>query len=269
MQPICDYSDYNYKSHFWGSGKRKYEHLCEHHLIRKLLQSLPKKPKTLLDAGCGFGRLYTAYSDIAENCILLDYAQNMLDQAKSTIGENEKVAFVQGNIYQIPLENSCCDTAVSVRVLHHIAEPSNFFSEIYRVLSPGGTFICEIPNKRHIINIIKYWILRFKNFVIKTNSPNSGDLLKELNPFSHTHLQLNHAYYNFHPKFIITLLQQQGFEISALKNTSFFRHRFFKWLFPPGLLFRIDQVLQTLLPVMNLTPSIFVLCRKESFKTVK
>jgi len=54
----------------------------------------------------------------------------------------------------IPYADDCFDLIFADNVLEHIEEPSKFFSEITRVLKPGGVFICKTPNKWHYVPTI-------------------------------------------------------------------------------------------------------------------
>ena len=56
----------------------------------------------------------------------------------------------------MPLKENSIDVIISLRTLHHVEKPSDFFMEFHRVLTKDGYIIFEIPNKRHLLAIIKY-----------------------------------------------------------------------------------------------------------------
>ena len=60
---LCDYSDYNYKESFWGNGERLYEHLIECSTLNKIYQKHCLDKTSIIDAGCGYGRLFETYSN--------------------------------------------------------------------------------------------------------------------------------------------------------------------------------------------------------------
>lgn len=49
-----------------------------------------------------------------------------------------------------PLESNSFDTVVSMNVLEHIFDFHPVFSEVYRVLKPGGTFVSSTPFMFHV-----------------------------------------------------------------------------------------------------------------------
>ncbi|MFC1771499.1 class I SAM-dependent methyltransferase, partial [Candidatus Margulisiibacteriota bacterium] len=174
---ISDYSDYNYQEDFWGS-QRAYENLCEQKTIQKLLKKIPKKSNILLDVGCGFGRLFNSYKNFGNYFFLLDYAENLLLEAKNNTNTN--TLLIQGNFYQIPLLDSSVDLAITIRTLHHITDIQAFFKEINRIVTDNGYFLFEVPNKRHLLNILRFIFGKSKQ-----------------NPFSEKPLQINNVYFNY------------------------------------------------------------------------
>ncbi|NQY73860.1 MAG: methyltransferase domain-containing protein [Candidatus Margulisbacteria bacterium] len=241
--PVSDYSTYNYQT-YWTEHDRRYENLCERQTLSKLLSQYPPS-NTILDAGCGFGRLFPIYEPFAKEFYLLDYANNLLSQAKKSI-HHPQVTFLKGNMYEIPLKNNTVNTVISIRTLHHLKEPAIFFKEVYRVLDKNGYFIFECPNKKHLLQIAR---------LITGKS--------HYNPFSKVPLERSHTFYNFHPKYIDDLLIKQSFETIKILNTSFFRSPFIKKKISPKKLASMDAVFQSFFSRLNLTPSIFYLVKKR------
>lgn len=245
---LCDYTGYDYKKNFWDSVDRRYEDACERQTIRYLIRKRGYSFDTILDAGCGFGRLFSCYKTFGKNFILLDFASNLLDQAKKDIG-TQNMQYVQGSMLDIPLSDAVTNLVISIRTLHHIQEPQLFFKEAYRVLRPEGIFLFEIPNQRHFLNILRFLTGKLSH-----------------NPFSTQPLQLGQAYYNFNPVSIYTLLKEAGFEIQETRALSFFRSRLLKKIFPFTFLSKLDAIFQALFSSTFLTPSILVMCRKTTPK---
>ena len=57
---ICDYSDYDYKTSF-ESINRQYEHELELSVLKHIFKTHCSNYASILDAGCGFGRLFESY----------------------------------------------------------------------------------------------------------------------------------------------------------------------------------------------------------------
>ena len=242
---VSDYSNYDYEQEFWVKQNRKYEHMCECYVLRQFFKKVETPIETFVDAGCGFGRLFDAYSKIANRYVLLDYADTLLKQAQNRI-EHPNISFVQGNVLALPFESNSIDGIMSMRVLHHITSPEKLFAEYLRVLKPGAFFILDIPNKRHLLNRVR------------------GVFSKTLSVYLNNEpLVLGDHFYNFSPNHIESLAHSSGFSTVATLNSSYFRVPKLKQLFSASFLFGIDRILQRLLPSHMLTPSIYKLYQKR------
>lgn len=54
----------------------------------------------------------------------------------------------------IPWPDDTFDLIFSDNVLEHLMEPDKVFTEVSRVLKPGGVFLAKTPNKRHYVPLI-------------------------------------------------------------------------------------------------------------------
>lgn len=54
----------------------------------------------------------------------------------------------------IPWPDNSFDFIFSDNVLEHLSEPDKVFTEVYRVLKPGGIFMAKTPNKCHYVPLI-------------------------------------------------------------------------------------------------------------------
>jgi ubiquinone/menaquinone biosynthesis C-methylase UbiE len=236
---ICDYSGTDYKN-FWSAEDRRYEDLTERLVLRQLL---PQKAKNILELGAGFGRLLDEYVGRTKQVVLLDYAANLLLQAKAgATSHNLEVSLINGNIYELPFKNNSFETVVLVRVSHHLEDPPSVFLEIFRVLEPGGNFIFEYANKRHVLAVLKFLFGR-----------------AEYNPFSAEPVRRGQAtFFNFSPAEIEKQLKQTGFRIIKIKSVSNFRAPFIKKIFSYKILAFFDRLWSWIFTPLRFGPSIFV-----------
>jgi ubiquinone/menaquinone biosynthesis C-methylase UbiE len=103
-----------------------------------------------LDVGSG-SRLHNGYGvpspkELAARCrevIGLDFEREHLAQ-------NEALSsFVVGGGDAIPFPDNRFELITANMVLEHLENPAAVFSEIHRVLTPGGRFVFVTPNKHH------------------------------------------------------------------------------------------------------------------------
>lgn len=233
---VCDYEGSDYES-FWRG--REYEDAAERMALRRLL---PGGGETLVELGAGFGRLADLYQGY-KRVILLDFARSQLLQAHERFGEGRFV-YMAADIYRLPLASSVVDTAVTVRVLHHIVDIPAALAEIHRILKPKGTYILEYANKRNLKEIFRHLL---------------GHSQK--GPFSQEPFEYLDMHFNFHPAYISVSLREAGFAPEEELAVSHFRLPLLKRLFPPGVLAYLNGLLQKPTAGLKLSPSIFVAAR--------
>ncbi|MBN2485721.1 MAG: arsenite methyltransferase [Bacteroidales bacterium] len=113
----------------------------------------------LLDLGSGAGNdCFVARSIVGETGHVtgIDFTDAMLDKANKNLEKTgfKNIDFVKGDIEQMPLHDNSFDVVVSNCVLNLVPDKQKAFSEIYRVLKPGGHFCIsdvvltgELPQK--------------------------------------------------------------------------------------------------------------------------
>jgi len=102
------------------------------------------KPSTVLDVGCGTGRLLrkVAARWPTARIIGVDAAPGMVEVAKSLAPSGE---FHQGFAESLPLPDASVDLAFSSISLHHWRDASSGMREMARVLRPEGWFCLADP----------------------------------------------------------------------------------------------------------------------------
>lgn len=234
--PVCDYEGSRYQTEFWAGQGREYEDAAERIALKHLL---PPRGRRLIEIGAGFGRLADLYQGY-DKVILLDYARSQLRQAQARLG-NEQFIYVAGDLYNLPLADSAVDTAVTVRVLHHVKDLAVAFAQIGRILRPGGAYVLEFANKRHLKAIMRYCFRR-----------------QVENPFSLTPYEFVELNIDYHPEYVARHLGEAGFHIEAERAVSTFRLPALKRRIPPRILATIDGWLQQPTARLKLAPSIFM-----------
>jgi len=104
-----------------------------------------KKGDTILDLGSGAGNdIFVARSVAGENATLIgvDFTPEMIAKAninKMKVGF-DNVEFRLGDIEDMPVDSNSVDVVISNCVLNLVPDKTRAFSEILRVLKPGGHF---------------------------------------------------------------------------------------------------------------------------------
>jgi len=107
------------------------------------------RPNTILDVGCGTGRLLRAARERWPNARLVgvDPSAGMVRAGSALTPADLHVAGAE----EIPLPDRSIDLAFSTIAFHHWSDPERGLREIARVLRPGGGFVL-------IDNIGPQWI---------------------------------------------------------------------------------------------------------------
>jgi len=251
---IADYDKAGYKyEKYWTDQaiNRAYEDLAERLAISRMI---PDSGNWFLDLGAGYGRLADLYVNRFLNVIIADYSLENLKKAQIRLGNQtlgSQIHFVALNAYHLPFKNEALDAVMMVRVLHHLEEPEDVLSEVFRILSPDGALILEFSNKRHLLEIFRG--------IFGASS---------LNPFSFEPEMRGDLFYNFHPEFIRRLLKKIGFEKQRWLSVSNLRHRIFKKLLGVRIMKMLESSLQKIFAYPKLGPSIFVRSQKPVAKNV-
>ncbi|GAB2736613.1 class I SAM-dependent methyltransferase [Amycolatopsis magusensis] len=103
----------------------------------------------VLDIGCGTGRITIPVAHRAKAVTGFDLTEAMLEQAARKAAEaNLDVRFEQGDMAALPFPDDSFDAVVSMLALMHVppADHPRVFSEVRRVLRPGGRLIIGVKN---------------------------------------------------------------------------------------------------------------------------
>lgn len=105
------------------------------------------RTKTVVEVGCGAGRLTGRMARTFNRVIGCDVSPGMLKYARDRLPESN-IEWKLCSGAHLPLQDSSVDAAFSCHVLQHLPDNAaqlSVFSEIYRVLSPGGTALVHLP----------------------------------------------------------------------------------------------------------------------------
>jgi len=110
-----------------------------------LLEIVGDEPLGLVaEICCGRGEALDLFQDKVDSALGVDISINMLAAARSKF-ISPNFLFVQGDATSLPVIENCIDTVIMFGGIHHVKDRSRLFSEIYRVMRPGGRFIWREP----------------------------------------------------------------------------------------------------------------------------
>ena len=116
-----------------------------HQATLALAADIVHQPVSVLDVGCGTGKLLrraTTYWPEAQ-LIGVDPANGMIEEAKRL---TPNATFFTGMSEALPLQDVSVDLALSTLSFHHWQDQAAGIREIARVLRPGGYFILVDPS---------------------------------------------------------------------------------------------------------------------------
>ena len=232
--------DLSYRDAFWAS--RAYEDLCDRVALRALL---PATGQQLLDVGAGFGRLADEYGGFG-HVTLVDASPAMIGAARERIGSDPRFTIVQADAGHLPVASASMDVVVAVRLILHMRNPEVVFAEVARVLRPGGLFVLEFPNRRHLLARLRYLARR------QAWSPDDAD------PHEYREGHFSHQ-----PATVVRQLRGAGLAPASRRAVSLFRSARLKSLVPARSLARLEAPLQAPLGRLAPSPSLYIASRKR------
>jgi ubiquinone/menaquinone biosynthesis C-methylase UbiE len=146
MTPAPDDNDKGAREHFENWSKTYERSLGQkiffervHRAVIKLAGQVATDPDTILDVGCGTGRLLRAIGAQWPNAARtgVDAVEGMIEVAQNLAPD---VTFHVAVAENLPLPDSSVDLAFSTTSFHHWTDQGEGINEIFRVLRPGGHF---------------------------------------------------------------------------------------------------------------------------------
>ena len=129
---------------FWAQGERDLDH------ILSTLGTRIASGESVVDVGCGVGRLTRVIARRARQVYAVDVSAEMLTLARVHNGELDNVRWIHGDGATLrPIPDAAADAVVSHVVFQHIPDPQvtyGYVAEMGRVLRPGGWAAFQVSN---------------------------------------------------------------------------------------------------------------------------
>ena len=144
------------------------------------------KPKVVIDIGCGQG-IYSTLIDKGINYIGIEPSTELIKRAKEKY-KSPRNKFMIGDAYDIPLQDNCTDSAITIWVWSHLKDIELAANEMYRVLKPGGSYlvITANPNTYKLRRTFYKSIKEYDGYIVGTFELGNGKVLSNTNLYFHT-----------------------------------------------------------------------------------
>jgi SAM-dependent methyltransferase len=151
---VADYdrNDYDYRTYWDG---RDYEAWAEDRALRRMVPLL-SRPDRMVDFGGGFGRNAVHYRDRAQRYVLVDYSATNLRNAARMLGADVaagRAHLIRADLNRLPFADAAFDSAMVVRVLHHLSDVDGALAEMGRTVRER--WLLDVPIKHHALGLAR------------------------------------------------------------------------------------------------------------------
>ena len=164
------------EAHFWNKvaggrvyaafDQEEYEDLIDRTLGRDL------SGKTVVDIGSASGVSAALLAARGAKVIGIDISPELVRQAKELWRDyDERIDFMVGDAETLGLPDASVDACFFGGVLHHIPERGNVYSEVLRILKPGGKFIAIEPNRLDVFERVEWAVADLRNKLTPNEYP--------------------------------------------------------------------------------------------------
>ena len=213
-------SDPNHKFNKWNvdkfflTGKNEIEQAMN----QSTGLGYPHSKETVLDFGCGVGRLTRPLSKYFKQCIGVDVSGEMISQANKINSHISNLKFIMNDKQDLKLfENNYFDMIYTNIVLQHVPNKSiikSYLIEFMRTLKTNGLLVFQLPG---------YIPFKYR-FQIKRKLFLLLNFFKFSNKILHEKLGLSPIRMNYIPKKeVVDLLNFHGAKILKIEKTPYNR----------------------------------------------
>lgn len=176
----------------WYLSTRARRYMMVRRFREVLAEARIEPGQRVLDLGCGwaYGTLWADASGARAAGVDLELDQ--LRWARGALDPTRRLGLSQANAAALPVRTASIDRVVSVEMMEHVFRPDRprVFSEIARVLKPGGRLALSTPNSASPIEAMKRAAVRWgwlRRALPSSCFPEAGDDQAQYHPYRYHH----------------------------------------------------------------------------------
>tara|TARA_B100000686_G_C16795866_1_gene982281 strand:- start:1738 stop:2745 length:1008 start_codon:yes stop_codon:yes gene_type:complete len=153
------YDDDVSHSNFWVAS--------DWNVLSRWLNEIPESG-TVLDMGCGTGRVTIPLAQGGRHVISTDISIGMLREAKNKILRHGLgyITFFLADAEALPIKPNLCSTTISFGLLHHVEEPGVIIRDVLSLLKEGGAFYA-LENHTSPVRFIFDWLMKLNQLWVE------------------------------------------------------------------------------------------------------
>jgi len=175
----------------------------------------PSSNKILVDVACGtgdIGKLFKDFTNKNSKIFCVDPNKNMINKSKEKLKKYKNIEWIVGPAEQIDLKENSCDYYTISFGLRNTKNLNRALAEAYRVLKPGGRYLClefsKIQNSKLKI---------FYNYFSKIIPQVGKAIVGEKEPYEYLTKSINDF---LNQEELIDLMIKNKFEKCSYRNLS-------------------------------------------------
>lgn len=115
-------------------------------MVDRAVRSFHRGGGTLVDVGCGRGRLWEYLHDYFDSYFGADVVEY---EGFPAAGDFRAIDIESG---RVPLDDQTADVVVAVETIEHVENPRAFMRELKRLVRPGGLVVVSTPNQLSLLS---------------------------------------------------------------------------------------------------------------------
>ena len=140
--------DHGLRNYGWDSSDSLTNHA---YTLPAIIDLLPGKNLTILDAGCGNGFIAGKMAELGHTVVGIDISEDGISIARKTY---PAIQFEELSVYDdLRAVAKDVDIVISSEVIEHLYYPQRYLENLYSVIRPSGWIILTTPYHGYIKNL--------------------------------------------------------------------------------------------------------------------